>query len=349
MKKKVLVLSLGRTNSLPLYAENIVSNFESLDFDILVSKNRSLKKPVVKSKEIITYSNKLSFFFNTLIYLPILILCLLPKIRKDYKALYLPYKHFWDLPFIFLFKFFNKEVIFTAHDGVLHKGERNWLTQSMNNCRLKMAKKVVYLTDYTRRHVERELGIVVNYEIVPHPIIENKFVEFNSKKDRTNNLLFLGRIDKYKGVELLMESAIILGNSFDKLIIAGKSLYDVNYSKHDKIEVLDKYLSEEEIGKLLSWADVLILPYTEATQSGVISLGIYAELPMVCTNVGGFSEQLAMDECFWCEPNSKSLVNAIIDSLDNQEKRNNIKKALIKKKSRLTWKNAAAQIEDLLI
>ncbi len=148
---------------------------------------------------------------------------------------------------------------------------------------------------------------------------------------------------------MLMNSAVAISNEFDKLIIAGKSLYPIEYLKHEKIEIKDKYLSEEEIGELLSWADVLILPYTEATQSAVITLGIYAELPMICTNVGGFSEQLREDESFWCEPNKEDLAFAIEEAFKNLEKYNNIKSRLMEKKNELSWSAIAEQIEHILL
>lgn len=345
----ILILSLGRTGSLPIYAENIVKNFKILNHEFYASKFRVNKhKHNFSIKETITYRGKLSFVINTIFVLPVLIIKLLPKIVRTYDVLYLPYKHFWDLPFIFLFKTFHKKVIFTAHDGILHKGERNWFTQLMNNYRLKHADEVIFLTNYARNNVVKELGINPAYEIIPHPIINNNYVKIKGNS-QTKNLLFLGRIDKYKGVELLLESVLEIEDDFEKLIIAGKSQYDIKYKEHKKIEVQDKYLSEKEIGELLTWADVLVIPYTEATQSGVISLGIYAELPMVCTKVGGLKEQLLEDECFWCEPNKESIAEAISKSLSDIDKRKNIAEKLKKKKSLLSWKIISLKLENNII
>lgn len=229
----------------------------------------------------------------------------------------------------------------------MHKGERNFITQKLNNYRLKMADSVIFLTDFTRKHVEEELKLYTKHHIVPHPIIENQYVKIKQNHN-TKNLLFLGRIDKYKGVELLIESVVGIEEDFDKLIIAGKSSYSINYSSHTKIEIMDKYLSDQEIGELLSWADVLILPYTEATQSGVIALGIYAELPMICTNVGGFSEQLNQDECFWCEPNRDSLQKAIKEAFNSDGARREIRKKLKRKKEINSWPVISAKIQGVI-
>jgi glycosyltransferase involved in cell wall biosynthesis len=345
--EKVLILSLGRTGSLPTYAENISKNL-SVNFDILISKNRNVKKEVKNSIEVTTYHNKFSFLFNTVFVLPFLLLNFLPKIVNHYTVLYLPYKHFWDIPFILLFKLMNKKIIFTVHDGILHSGERNFITQSLSNIRIKKATELIFLTQHVKKKVFNTLKISKEYSIVPHPIIENEYVDLKKRNPKSKNLLFLGRIDKYKGIELLVESAIASEAYFDKLIIAGKTLYPLKIKSHYKIELIDKYLSDEEIGDLLSWANALVLPYTEATQSGVIALGIFAELPMICTKVGGFSEQLNKNEGYWCNPNKEELSASIKEVFSSTEKNLEIAKLLNQKKAVLSWKNAAKIIEAII-
>lgn len=347
--KKVLILSLGRTGSLPYYGETISSYFKNLDYTILVSKNRSINKPVENSVSINTYTNKFNFITNTLIYLPFLFVKYFIKIFKEYDVLYLPYKHFWDIPFIIIFKILGKKVLFTVHDGELHKGEKNLITQGLNNFRMKSASELVFLTNYVKDLVSNKFNINKVSHIIPHPIIENKYVDLNEQKKPSNNVLFLGRIDKYKGVELLMDSVLEIEEHFDELVIAGKSLYDIKYISHPKITVNDKYLTNREIGELLTWADLLVLPYTEATQSGVIALGIYAELPMLCTNVGGFKEQLEEDECLWCEPNKNSIQKGLVDFFKNRIDRKEIITKMKQKKKELSFSNTSKKIEDILI
>ncbi|QTE21497.1 glycosyltransferase family 4 protein [Polaribacter cellanae] len=346
--EKVLILSLGRTGSLPIYGEEIAKKIKNQSFDILISKNRLIKNKIPNSIEIKTYTNKITFLLNTFFYLPIVLLLLSPKIIKKYNTLYLPYQHLWDFPFIFLFKILNRKIVFTIHDGVLHAGERNIVSQKMTNYRIKKASEIIYLTSYVKGLVENELGYLKKHHIVPHPIIENKFFKKNTKIRNTKNLLFFGRIDKYKGVEMLIDAAQLSSKSFDKLIIAGKSQYYINFVDTNQISLIDKYLSEKEIGELLSWADVLVLPYKEASQSGVITLGIFCELPMICTNVGGFTEQLEDDECIWCNPNTESISKAIDTVFNDKTRYYSIKNKLKLKKQSLTWEKIASKIEEII-
>lgn len=346
--KRILILSLGRTGSLPFYAENIAKNFNNLDYTLVLSKNRINRIETRNAIEITTYYNKITFVVNTLFYLPFLLLWFIPRIHKQYDTLYLPYKHFWDIPFIFLFRILGKKVFFTVHDGVLHHGEKNFFTQGLNNIRLKMSSELIFLTNFVKETVKNVLAIDKKSVIIPHPIIENSFINFNHKTKRSKNVLFLGRIDQYKGVELLMDAVLLIKNDIDKLIVAGKSQYDIKYKLDSKIEIRDKYLSEQDMGELLTWADLLVLPYTEASQSGVIALGVYAELPMLCTNVGGFKEQLNDDECFWCEPTVKSISQNIKNAFAKPQHLNEIVMKIKKKKDSMSYKNISLKIEEIL-
>ena len=50
-------------------------------------------------------------------------------------------------------------------------------------------------------------------------------------------------------------------------------------------------MPEHEIASLIAWADAVILPYREASQSGVAAAAIAARRWVVATRVGGLVEQ----------------------------------------------------------
>lgn len=334
MGKFVLVLSLGRTGSMPIFGKFIVSNFSNdFCYDIMVSNSSdtTIEENTISIK---TYTSGISFIFNTLFLLPYYLLKVLFKINR-YHTLYLPYHHFWDIPFILLFRIFNKKVVFTVHDGILHQGEDGFMLKLMHNCRLKYSSHFIFLTKFVMNSVPEKYRRGKEIKIIPHGLITNSYWKPSTKSNK--NLLFLGRISKYKGVELLIESIKEVEADFTKLIIAGKSNYKLEGANHPKIEILNKYLSEKEIGDLLIWADILILPYIEATQSGVIALGINAEVAMICTKVGGFSEQLNDDECLWVSPDKKSLTNGINTLVTNQDLCKAYQRKMKIKKEDLSW------------
>src|SRR5690606_16945577 len=127
--------------------EKIAESLENLDYEILVSKNRLDVNPNLSNViKIRTYSSKIIFILNTLFYLPFKIISFIPRVYREYGVLYLPYQHFWDIPFMILFKLLNRRVILTVHDGVLHSGERNFITQLISDFRLTLATDLIFLT-----------------------------------------------------------------------------------------------------------------------------------------------------------------------------------------------------------
>ena len=56
--------------------------------------------------------------------------------------------------------------------------------------------------------------------------------------------------------------------------------------------VENRWVPDDEIGALFAWADVLVLPYKEASQSGIVPAAIAAGRMVVATRVGGLVEQL---------------------------------------------------------
>ncbi|OEO29662.1 hypothetical protein VW23_001865 [Devosia insulae DS-56] len=113
-------------------------------------------------------------------------------------------------------------------------------------------------------------------------------------------LLFLGRIHAYKGVDTLLEAMLALTTSAPvaRLTIAGqgdtKSLAPLIAATGTRL--INKWLSETEIGDLLDTHDAVVLPYREASQSGVAALAFAAGLPVVAFPVGGIIEQVTDGE-----------------------------------------------------
>jgi glycosyltransferase involved in cell wall biosynthesis len=74
------------------------------------------------------------------------------------------------------------------------------------------------------------------------------------------------------------------------------------------VMVENRWAAETELGAVFGWADALILPYHEASQSGVAAAAIAAGRPVIATRVGGLSEQLSgIPHTMLCEPDPASL------------------------------------------
>ena len=146
-----------------------------------------------------------------------------------------------------------------------------------------------------------------HYTVLQHPL----YSHFGKKMAREaaeeklglkkgkKNILFFGLIRTYKGLDILLEAFGKLSDEY-QLIIAGEP-----YGQFDKYQkIIDslpnkenihtwlKYIKDSEVTDYFSAADIAVLPYRSATQSGISSVSYHFEVPMIVTDVGGLKETI---------------------------------------------------------
>ncbi len=108
--------------------------------------------------------------------------------------------------------------------------------------------------------------------------------------------MFLGRILPYKGLRLLVET-------FERLTQRGVPVRLGIFGEGDMqglegrlhrlgAEIVNRWLTESEISAALRGYDAMVLSHLEASQSGVAAAAFGANMPIVCTPVGGLVEQV---------------------------------------------------------
>jgi glycosyltransferase involved in cell wall biosynthesis len=116
--------------------------------------------------------------------------------------------------------------------------------------------------------------------------------------ENKKTLLFFGLIRDYKGLDILIKAFSKMDDSF-QLIIAGE-IYGssekyqqlIELSENKNIHLFNAYIPDDEVNIYFSAADVCVLPYRTATQSGVTGTSFHFEVPVVATDVGGLREAL---------------------------------------------------------
>jgi len=113
-------------------------------------------------------------------------------------------------------------------------------------------------------------------------------------------VLFFGKADEFKGLDILIEAFDRLSMPSTKLLISGwfpnpsyrhkiLSAIDAAYSRKD-IHLHEGFLPNEDVEVFFKSADVMALPYRNIYQSGVVFLCFNFGLPIVATDVGSFRE-----------------------------------------------------------
>jgi len=130
-------------------------------------------------------------------------------------------------------------------------------------------------------------------------------------------MLFFGSIGSYKGLEFLVAAFQRLAARAPdyRLIIAGQPVRDYGAyfvaiqqaidrdASRERIVQRTAFIPDEETELYFKAADLLVLPYTQVSQSGVLVLGYSFGLPVVATDVGSLREDVLEGRTgFLCRP-----------------------------------------------
>lgn len=177
------------------------------------------------------------------------------------------------------------------------------------------------------------------------------------ENEETKNILFFGLIREYKGLDLLIEAFGKLDGSY-RLVIAGEP-----YGSFDKyMNLIEKcpnkdniilntnYIKDSEVNRYFSCADVCVLPYRSATQSGISSVSYHFEVPMITTDVGGLRETIGdRGTGIILNDGSPETIAAAIDeyfSAAGVQKRVEMVQNIKKEKQRLSWETFCNNLTD---
>ncbi len=129
-------------------------------------------------------------------------------------------------------------------------------------------------------------------------------------------LLCFGRLLAYKGLDLLAEALAepALGRRLNVRVVGQgpASLELERLAALPWVAVENRWVPEGEIAALIGWADAVVLPYREASQSGVAAAAIAAQRWVVATRVGGLVEQFESEPmAILCRPEVPELRQAL--------------------------------------
>ncbi len=102
------------------------------------------------------------------------------------------------------------------------------------------------------------------------------------------NILFFGRLEPYKGLRVLMDAMPLVWEVRPdaELVVAGSGQAEGEVTDDDpRIHKLARYIPEAEVSQLFSDAQLLVAPYTEGSQSGVVSIACARGIPAIVTDV----------------------------------------------------------------
>jgi glycosyltransferase involved in cell wall biosynthesis len=185
------------------------------------------------------------------------------------------------------------KLVLTAHDVLPREPRPGQLTAQQRL--YERFDAVVVHSEHGRRRLTRELGIdPARVHAIPHGVFahlaEGPLLPPPHETDAPVVLCF-GLMRPYKGLDVLIEAWG--GIEHAELWIAGMPRMDISKLRAAapaNVRFDPCFIGEEELPAYFQRADLIVLPYREIDQSGVLFTALAFGKPLLLTDVGGFPE-----------------------------------------------------------
>lgn len=300
----------GRTGAGPRYTLELGRALKALDgvaLSLCVSAQSDLAEEfralAVPTLEIDTYTSVADCLRNSLA---------LPRLRRRFAdfirsnsvhVVDSTMTHLWSRLVAPVVRSSGAKLLCTVHDATLHPGEggllKTWFYQP-----LPTADAYLALTNAVAERLATVHGIA-RARIAVAPLGALAYAATReappSPAGGPLRILFIGRILAYKGLDRLVDACTLLrasGCELD-LTIAGTGTIEpavMIKARELGARIENRWIADAEFGSFLHAADVVALPYVEASQSGVIPAAFAAGVTAVATPIGGLMEQVRNGE-----------------------------------------------------
>jgi glycosyltransferase involved in cell wall biosynthesis len=226
-----------------------------------------------------------------------------------------------------------------------------------------LADAVVVHSEHGRDRLTEELGIEAGkVRVIPHGTFDY-LTRLESEQPLDPELehwlgegpvaLFFGLMRPYKGIDILLRAWRDVPGESARLVIAGGARMDLaplEALADERVRFLPRFVTDPEIPALFRRAQVVVLPYREIEQSGVLFTALAFARATIATRVGGFTEVGERDGAVrLVEPDDPDgLGTALAELLHDADARQGLEAAASRAAvERYSWARAARDHLDL--
>lgn len=217
------------------------------------------------------------------------------RTRPD--VLHLNNCHVW---YIFSLPWLTRQypIISTLHDVEPHPGQDDtWRKRKEIDTLARYSDHIFVHGEALKQKLHAKYPFLAPHQtdVIPHGDY-SFFTKFPTHViEEPNVALFFGRIRAYKGLEYFLEAAAIVTRAIPnaRFVIAGDGdlrPYQKLIGDGSNFEIINRYIPDHQVAALFNRASIVVLPYTQASQSGVIPVAYAFEKPVVTTQVGCLSD-----------------------------------------------------------
>jgi glycosyltransferase involved in cell wall biosynthesis len=219
------------------------------------------------------------------------------------------------------------------------------------------------------KEVEKDLVRIipnVRYIVSPHPLYD-VFGTLQPKEEARKKLglkdervmLFFGYVRSYKGLSVLIDAMLKIQEMAPvTLLIVGEFYEDEKkyramihrHGLENCIRIHSQYIPNDEVATFFSAADVVVLPYISATQSGIIQVAYHFNKPVITTHVGGLSEVVIHGHTgFVIPPNNPDALTKAVMEFYNKHCEEEFAKNISEEKRQYSWDKFIERLETLFV
>jgi glycosyltransferase involved in cell wall biosynthesis len=321
-RSRVLVWQWGRRGVSPRLAQLLADGFRALP-GVTVTLSLSSEADVLKQGggcdwPVRTYRGVGSFLLR-LLTVPVSVVAFQPRLKRMAPAFAVcVHPGPLDLMMALALKLAGVPLVVIVHDAEAHPGDHRPALMWLQRCLCRLSDAIAVLSAHVGETL-REQGLVDDRRRplihVFHPPLPFD-VPPRQPHDGPFRLLFFGRLLPYKGIDLLAEALQRLQGQDLVVRVAGHGPESPALDALralPMVKVDNRWIPDDEVPALLNWADGLVLPYREASQSGVAAAALAAGRGVVATWVGGLAEQLEdAPGAILCAPDSREIATALM-------------------------------------
>jgi|TARA_B100001093_G_scaffold520501_1_gene617012 glycosyltransferase involved in cell wall biosynthesis len=259
---------------------------------------------------------------------------------------------FFAIMYSYIAKRINtKKIYFLIHNAKSHQSFpfQKYLLKNMLN-------KATHLVVMNQNEIQRIKRYNLKAKIINsfHPIYEIDY-HIDDRERFKNNLgiksdptiLFFGLIRPYKGLDILINAVNRLKIKIPnlKVFVVGEPYTNLNiylnkikeYGLESSFIIDSNFVSKEDLSKYFLSSDLIVLPYKQATQSGILSLSMNFNLPAIVSSKGGLKDYVIKNETgYIVEPNEHEVALSI-HSFFNENMYDIMTKNISNHKKNFSW------------
>lgn len=275
--------------------------------------------------------------------------------------------HPYFAPCYFLLTHFmgKQNVTFVCHNVFPH--ERFPMDRLLTKVTLKHGRHYIVHAAEEGRELEK-IKAESDYTVTPHPTYNAFCFEGMSKglaRERLQIapdekiLLFFGYVREYKGLKYLLRAMSTICRADDKMRLWVVGEFGADREEYralidelgikDQVNVVASYTPDREVEKYFAAADLVVLPYVSATQSGIVQIAYGFTKPVIVTEVGGLPDVVEDGRTgYVVKPESPEAIAEAAIKFFRENQAERMIRNIEKESYRFSWERMAEVVEKFM-